>query len=158
MPDGMKRVFVTGLTDVTTTRKEELGTIRREGNKTYKYVKFLKTTATVAVVAGNVVFYSGFAASEVTADITDIEVAGLAAGHMAAAWDGVTTSYGWIQVRGLVTNPTDVTAGANGNALTAIGAGDKTLDVSAAVTDHCVAQLLDDSTGAQTILATNYPL
>jgi hypothetical protein len=53
--------------------------------------------------------------------------------------------YGWIQIKGRATLTTALTAGADGNALTAVGATDGTLDVSAAVTDAICAYAVDAS-------------
>jgi hypothetical protein len=116
------------------------------GMKKYKYVKYNNGQA-VTAVAGNVVYYhaaSGASAGEtieVTMDLSDS--AGLGAGVLQAVIaDG---SYGWIQITGPATLTTALTAGADGNALTAVGATDGTLDVSALVTDAIVAFAVDAS-------------
>ena len=49
------------------------------------------------------------------------------------------------QTKGVATLTTALTAGADGNALTAVGAGDGTLDVSALVTDFICAVAIDAS-------------
>ena len=97
-------------------------------------------------MAGNVAYYyavSGASAgetTEVTMDVTDS--GGVGAGvFQAVIADG---GYGWLQTRGVATLTTALTAGADGNALTAVGAGaDGTLDVSAAVTDFICAVAID---------------
>ena len=114
--------------------------------KQYKYVKFNNGAGNVASVAGNVAYYyavSGASAgetTEVTMDVTDS--GGVGAGvFQAVIADG---GYGWLQTRGVATLTTALTAGADGNALTAVGAGaDGTLDVSAAVTDFICAAAID---------------
>ena len=114
--------------------------------KQYKYVKFNNGADNVASVAGNVAYYyavSGASAgetTEVTMDVTDS--GGVGAGvFQAVIADG---GYGWLQTRGVATLTTALTAGADGNALTAVGAGaDGTLDVSAAVTDFICAVAID---------------
>ena len=114
--------------------------------KQYKYVKFNNGVGNVASVAGNVAYYyavSGASAgetTEVTMDVTDS--GGVGAGvFQAVIADG---GYGWLQTRGVATLTTALTAGADGNALTAVGAGaDGTLDVSAAVTDFICAVAID---------------
>ena len=114
--------------------------------KQYKYVKFNNGAGNVASVAGNVAYYyavSGASAgetTEVTMDVTDS--GGVGAGvFQAVIADG---GYGWLQTRGVATLTTALTAGADGNALTAVGAGaDGTLDVSAAVTDFICAVAID---------------
>lgn len=114
--------------------------------KQYKYVKFNNGVGNVASVAGNVAYYyavSGASAgetTEVTMDVTDS--GGVGAGvFQAIIADG---GYGWLQTRGVATLTTALTAGADGNALTAVGAvADGTLDVSAAVTDFICAVAID---------------
>ena len=114
--------------------------------KQYKYVKFNNGAGNVASVAGNVAYYyavSGASAgetTEVTMDVTDS--GGVGAGvFQAVIADG---GYGWLQTRGVATLTTALTAGADGNALTAVGAvADGTLDVSAAVTDFICAVAID---------------
>ena len=113
--------------------------------KQYKYVKFNNGVGNVASVAGNVAYYyavSGASAgetTEVTMDVTDS--GGVGAGvFQAVIADG---GYGWLQTRGVATLTTALTAGADGNALTAIGTTDGTLDVSAAVTDFVCAVAID---------------
>jgi hypothetical protein len=126
-----------------------LGTVHRDyDGKQYKYVQFNNGAGNVASVAGNVAYYyavSGASAGQVdivTMDRTD------AGGVGAGAFQAVIadTGYGWIQTKGPATLTTALTAGADGNALTVIGAGvDGTLDVSAAVTDHVCAVAVDIS-------------
>jgi hypothetical protein len=53
--------------------------------------------------------------------------------------------YCWIQIKGPATLNTALTAGADGNALTAVGSSDGALDVSALVTDSVVAYAVDAS-------------
>lgn len=117
------------------------------GNKAYKYVRYETAAGNVAAVAGNVCYYfapsgaSAGATTVVTSDLSDS--AGLGAGVLQAVIpDG---SYGWIQIKGHATITPALTAGADGNALTAVGATDGTLDVSAAVTDAVVAYAVDAS-------------
>lgn len=114
--------------------------------KRYKFVKYNNGQA-VAAVAGNFVYYhaaSGTSAgeiNEVTMDLSDS--ANVGAGVLQAVIaDG---SYGWIQTYGPATLTTALTAGADGNALTAVGATDGTIDVSAAVTDFICAVAVDAS-------------
>lgn len=116
--------------------------------KRYKMYKFNNGAGNVAAVAGNFAYIyavSGASAgetTEVTMDLTDS--AGVGAGvFQAVIADG---SYGWFQISGVATLTTALTAGADGNALTPVGAGaDGTLDVSALVTDHICAIAIDAS-------------
>lgn len=117
------------------------------GGKIYKFVQYETATGAVAAVAGNVCYYyapggvSAGSTSVVTSDLSDS--ANLGAGVLQSApADG---EYCWIQVRGTATLTTALTAGADGNALTAVGATDGTLDVSALVTDAIVAYAVDAS-------------
>lgn len=104
MPAGLKRVFVTPLDAVDTSDKEGVGTIRREGNKTYKYVKLQNVTATVAVADGDVVSYRAdqYDTHHVVSDATDADAAPIAAGVTLATIAGVagTAYYVWIQIQG----------------------------------------------------------
>ena len=118
-----------------------------QNGKVYKYVQYETGAGPVAAVAGNVCYYyapggaSAGATTVVTSDLSDS--AGLGAGVLQSVIaDG---SYGWIQIRGPATITPALTAGADGNALTAVGATDGTLDVSALVTDAVVAFAIDAS-------------
>lgn len=118
-----------------------------QNGKAYKFVRYNVGAGTVAAVAGNVCYYyapsgaSAGATTVVTSDLSDS--AALGAGVlMSAPLDG---EYCWIQIKGPATLNTALTAGADGNALTAVGATDGTLDVSAAVTDAIVAYAVDAS-------------
>jgi len=117
-----------------------------QGSKKYKYVQYSTGAGTVAAVAGNVAGYQKIATAGVggyivTSDVSDTD--GVGAGVLQAAL--TDDYYGWVQVSGLATLTTALTAGADGNALTLVGAGDGTLDVSALVTDVVVASALDAS-------------
>lgn len=125
----------------------DIATVKDEnGIKTYKYVQYSTGAGTVAAAAGNVAYYqkvatAGVVGYIVTSDVSDSD--GVGAGVLQAAL--TDDYYGWVQVGGVATLTTALTAGADGNALTAVGAGDGTLDVSALVTDAVVAYALDAS-------------
>ena len=115
--------------------------------KVYKFVQYDTGAGPVAAVSGNVCYYyapsgtSAGATTVVTSDLSDS--AGLGAGVLQSApADG---EYCWVQIKGPATITPALTAGADGNALTAVGATDGTLDVSAAVTDAVVAYAVDAS-------------
>ena len=139
------------LTNVRTSTEGpefKLGTVHRAyDGKQYKYVQFNNGVGDVASVAGNAAYYyavSGASAGQVdivTMDITDS--GGVGAGVFQAVIADL--GYGWIQTKGVATLTTALTAGADGNALTAVGAGDGTLDVSALVTDFICAVAIDAS-------------
>lgn len=115
--------------------------------KVYKFVQYNGGVGNVAAVAGNACYYlapsgvSAGAINVVTSDLSDS--AGLGAGILQAVIP--SGSYGWVQIKGFATITTALTAGADGNALTAVGATDGTLDVSALVTDAIVAYAVDAS-------------
>ena len=138
---GIKKIFATSLTEILTSDVEGLGTIRREGNKTYKFIKYNNGTVNTEGLAGHFVTYFGIAGhdnSEVTFDHSDGTVG--AGVLVAALQDG---NFGWIQIGGAATLLVSLTAGANGNGLTIVGAANGTLDVSALVSDHLVAVVID---------------
>jgi hypothetical protein len=115
--------------------------------KAYKFVQYNSGAGAVAAVSGNACYYlaaggaSAGSSTVVTSDISDS--AGLGAGILQSA--PASLSYCWIQIKGRATITPALAAGADGNALTAVGATDGTLDVSAAVTDSIVAYAVDAS-------------
>jgi hypothetical protein len=135
----------------SSTRLTELGLVvgsiyTDKNSYRYKLYKFNNGVGNVASVAGNFAYIyavSGASAgetTEVTMDLTDC--AGVGAGvFQAVIADG---EYGWLQISGIATLTTALTAGADGNALTPVGAGaDGTLDVTDAVTSHVCAIAID---------------
>ncbi len=150
MAAGEKRIFRTKLTDTSTADLEGVGTQRREGDKTYKWVLFNNGAGNVAAVAGNFSYYylaGGLQDNTVTMDLSDSVNIG-AGVFQAVIPDG---SYGWIQIKGPATLTTALTAGADGNALTPVGSADGTLDVSGLVTDH-VCAIADDISAKEVTL------
>lgn len=154
--------YITGMKLTETRTSTEgpeftLGTIGMTyDGKKYKYVQYDTAVGSVAAVAGNVAYYyapSGVSAgsyTKVTSDLSDS--AGLGAGVLQAVIPD--EGYGWIQIKGPATITQALTAGADGNALTAVGATDGTLDVSALVTDVIVAYAVDASAK---IIYCNFP-
>jgi hypothetical protein len=111
---------------------------RDHDGKLYKYVKFNTGSGPVANVDQNVCYYygaGGYQDHEVTMDLSDS--VNIGAGIINGT--PVNGQHGWIQIRGKATVTTALTAGSDGNALTAVGTTDGTLDVSALVTDVVVA-------------------
>ena len=133
------------------------GTVAWVQNKAYKFVQYNSAVGVVAAVSGNVAYYyapSGVSAGSstvVTSDLSDS--AGLGAGVLQSA--PATGEYCWIQIKGPATITPALTAGADGNALTAVGATDGTLDVSALVTDAIVAYAVD---AAAKIIQCDFPV
>jgi hypothetical protein len=136
------------VTDVSTTAKFKLGTIAGDigangPQKKYKYVQYVFSAGDLGT-AGQVSYYttdSGYENSIVTSDIS--AAANIGAGVLQADMDN--NAYGWIQISGPATLSIALTAGADGNALTAPGATDGTLDVASAVTDAICAYAADAS-------------
>jgi len=141
MPSGIKQAFASKLTDVDSVARDQLGTIRFEGNKVYKYVEVRNVTATVAGVAGDGVAYGaagGYNSNKVVLDLSDADgTKAIAAGILLAAVAGVlaTSYFCWAQIKGGATLAIAVTAGVIGQGfnLTTV---DKTFAVNAAVTDQ----------------------
>lgn len=113
-----------------------------DNGKIYKFVLFDNGTDNIAAVSGNVCYYLATTGAELNTVTSDLSSSGnVGAGmFMSAPADG---EYCWIQIKGPATLTTALTAGANGNALTAIGATDGTLKVSALVTDFICAVAVD---------------
>lgn len=107
-------------------------------NKVYKFVQYKEATAATDGVAGEVAYYytlDGYKLNQVTSDLSDSVEIG--AGVLQA--DMSEDEYGWVQIKGAATLTIALTAGADGDPLTPTGAGDGTLDVSAAATDNVCA-------------------
>ena len=143
----MMNIIGIDITQVSTSAIFKLGTVAGDigpdgPQKNYKYIKYVAGTAAAAGVTGEVAYYylaGGTQDSFVTSDVSDsVDIgAGVLQAVMA---DG---TFGWVQVTGPATLTIALTSGADGQALTAKGAGDGTLDVSALVTDHICA-IADD--------------
>lgn len=150
---GRKTVYATTLTETSTIDKEGVGTIRQEGAKFYRWCKYDNGTANITALAGHVVAYkaghANFTNAVVTPDVSDTD--GVCAGVLMSA--PADAEYCWVQTRGLSgILALDVTAGALGNAMTIIGAGDGRLDVSALVTDYIAGVLVDTTASAQKVV------
>ena len=114
---------------------------------TFKYVQYDTGAGSVAAVSGQVAYYyapsgaSAGAVNVVTSDLSDS--AEIGAGVLQSApTDG---QYCWIQIGGTATLTIALTAGADGDPLTPTGAGDGTLDVTAAATSPVCAFAIDAS-------------
>lgn len=124
--EGIKKIFATPLDTADDSDKEGVGVLRFEGGKVFKYVKYLSGTGNVTPAANDVCYWNDYDNGEVTCDLSDTNEVG--AGVLQAAL--TDTQFGWIQIAGIASINTDVTAGAVGDLLTAAGAGDKTLDLN----------------------------
>jgi hypothetical protein len=117
----------------------------------YRYVQYNAGAGSVASVAGRVasVYAAGAAGGAatspniVTMDGSDSLPIGVGVLQAVIAASG----YGWLQISGVATLSVALVAGADGNALTRVGASADTgdLDVAALVTDHVMATALDAS-------------
>ena len=133
--------YISGIDETAVADIPEFGlgqTGMNADGKSYKYVQYDTGAGSVAAVSGQVAYYylaGGFQDSVVTSDVSDSVNVG--AGVL---WSAPTDGqYCWVQIGGRATLSIALTAGADGNALTAVGAGEGTLDVSALVTDHICA-------------------
>ena len=93
---GIKQTFGDNVTDSSTTAQNELGVIRYEGSKEYRYVQVVDT----AVTLGDVVTQAAITEGIVTADVAGgssvaLLARGVAVGAIASG------SYGWIQTKGI---------------------------------------------------------
>ena len=136
--------YITGMittrVDASTDQQWALATIGQDSSTgfLYKYVQYDTGGGGVAAVANNACYYytlDGYKNNQVTSDVSDS--INIGAGVLQSApGDG---EFCWIQLTGTATLGTSLVAGSDGNALTAVGANDGTLDVSGAVTDHVCA-------------------
>ena len=149
--EGIKKIFVTALTETSTDDKEGVGVLRFVGNKIYKWVKFNNGQDNVAAIVGDCAYYygvsgdavtGGYENSVVTMDRTDEY--GIGAGiFQSIIADG---SYGWLQIRGPATVTQAFTSGSDGSALTSVGAGaDGALEEVGADLEAMVAIATDHS-------------
>lgn len=147
------------LTQVDSTRQFKLGTVYEVQSttgpmKAYKYVQYDTGAGGVAAVVGQVAYYylaGGTQNNIVTSDLSDSVNIGAGVLQSAPA-DG---QFCWIQIAGVATLSIALTAGSDGNALTAVGATDGTLDVSALVTD-AVCAYADDISAQQIVCCFPY--
>jgi len=98
---GKTTSFVQGLTEVSATPKQALGTIRDEGDKVYKYVQY-NDGAAVSAVAGWMCYYlatTGAKEDVVTCDVSGADPGAIAAGQILTAMTDL--QYGWIQIEGV---------------------------------------------------------
>ena len=144
----MSYIIGMDVSEVSDTATFNLGQkgMNDDGN-TYKYVQYDTGAGSVAAVSGQVAYYyapSGASAGAVnvcTSDLSDSNEVG-AGVLQSAPTDG---QYCWIQIGGTTTLSIALTAGADGDPLTATGATDGTLDVTAAATSPVCAFAIDAS-------------
>ncbi len=146
---GIKRIFATALTEIKTFDAEGIGAIRREGNKTYKWVLYDEGTAALDVVAGDFVNYVaavGYALSKVVADTADADTTTPFGAGVILATITATLTFCWIQIIGSVTLSLDPTGTpADSNALVP-SATDKAMAVATASdVEHLCGHTIDDS-------------
>lgn len=131
-------IDVTSVSDTAEFLLGQHGAVVGSPTKLYKYVQYDTGSAGAAAVAGEACYYytlDGYKNNVVTSDLSDSVEVG--AGILQAAMtDG---QFGWVQIKGAATMTIALTAGADGDPLTATGSADGTLDVSSAATDINVA-------------------
>ena len=114
------------------------GAVVGSPTKLYKYVQYDTGSVGTSAVAGEACYYytlDGYKNNVVTSDLSDSVEIG--AGILQAVMTDL--QFGWIQIKGAATMTIALTAGADGDPLTATGSADGTLDVSSAATDINVA-------------------
>ena len=142
--------YITGM-DVTEVSDSATFALGQKGmdasGNTFKYIQYDTGAGSVAAVSGQVAYYyapsgaSAGAVNVVTSDLSDS--AEIGAGVLQSApTDG---QYCWVQIGGTATLTIALTAGADGDPLTPTGAGDGTLDVTAAATSPVCAFAIDAS-------------
>ncbi len=148
---GRTTVFVSPLDEVSATAKQDLGTLRWEGNKCYKYVQY-KATA-IACIAGRMTGFfedSGALNHQVTLDTSDQVQAATLVGSGIAVGIIPTDGYGWVQIKGQATMSVAFAAGADGDPMTLVGAtadlGDLDVLVTTAANGHVCAYAGDAAT------------
>lgn len=150
---GFTQSIVQGLTEVSTTDKQGLGTIYNRGSEVFKYIEYDAGAAPIDGDAGNICYYDatlGHENSLVTCDISDADTVPICAGQIMA--DLLDGEFGWIRVRGL-SDPLaiDVAAGAAGQKMTGTGAANGTLDLAVLVTDMVAGTMLDATASSQKV-------
>ena len=136
----------TAVADTPEFQLGQLGAIVDDtsGTRIYKYVQYDTGSGSVAAASGNACYYytlDGYKLFKVTSDLSDsVEIgAGIL---QSAPTDG---QYCWVQIKGMATMAAALTAGADGDPLTATGSSDGKLDVTADVTSVVVAYAGDAS-------------
>lgn len=155
--------FVTSLTDIDTTARDQLGAIRADLNARYKYVQFgasRTTNVTASLAAGDIVCYVGLN----TADLDKLTLvdsansavgAGMVLGTIAATGGPF---FGWIQIQGVATlDQTMAGSPSAGDVLTTAAAAAKLM--TKRVTDNAMecAVLVDNTTATAPVVALRFP-
>jgi len=153
----MQRVFVTPVDQIDTDAKQVLGTLRWEGNKCYKYVEILNTTATVAGASGDPVAYgaaTGYGSNIVVIDLSDADASfALPAGTLNGTVTGTagTPYYGWVQIKGEATVNTTIGGSAADGDLLELAATDKTVQ-KRTVVDNNIFGYAEDASAKTVVL------
>lgn len=146
---GIKKIFATSLTETSLTDLEGAGTVRFEGNKIYKWVKYDDGAADLDILAGDFLMYTaatGYKNNIVTADTAGGDATTPFGAGVAQATVTATDTFMWIQTRGFATLTIDPTGTpADSNALVP-SATDKAMAVATASdVEHICGHTLDDS-------------
>lgn len=152
----LRQIFKTQITDVDSSARDTLGSLRYENDKLYKYVK-MSNTSGVACVAGDPVAYkatpaAGYSINVVTSKVSEADAQPICAGFVTATISSAQSAAGafiWVQVTGQVTVTAAVASGVIGSGAMLSGT-DKTLTVATGVIESCCTVL---STGASGIVS-----
>lgn len=158
-----KQVFITPLTDVSSSDLEGVGTLRWVKNKCYKYCKLYNDTGTVAGVAGDAVAFAketGASLSTVVLDVDDADTKPIGAGILTATVVGLvdTAYYLWVQIKGPATLSLDVAGSpADGDSFMMATSTDKTFteylnDDSTETNDGHPCGVINDDTAKLVVL------
>ena len=122
---GNARIFQNQLTDTSLSDVVGVGTLRWEGNKCYKWVKYDEGDS-IDIVIGDVLTYKAlqYPNNIVTADISEADTIPTPAG-VALGTVTVDLTYMWIQIKGFMTLSLDPTGSSPGDG-EALGAGAST--------------------------------
>ncbi len=130
----LRQIFKTQLTDVDSTARDVLGSLRWENDTLYRYV-LCDNVSGVAFVAGDPLCWKathalGVAAFTVTSKISEADAQPQVAGFAMATVTSTQAAAGvyiWVQLTGAVTVPTAITGTPVIGSGVMMGAADKTL-------------------------------
>lgn len=158
----LRNVFKTQLTDIDTSARDVLGSLRWENEKLYRYV-LLDNVSGVALVAGDPVAWkatpaAGMTLFTVTSKVSEADAQPILAGFATTTITSAQAAAGvyiWVQLTGAVTVPTAVASGVIGSGAM-LSSTDKTLTVATGVINAgCV---LASTSGANNIVIADVPV
>lgn len=156
-------LFVTALTDVDTSARDQIGAIRMEQNGDYKYVQFgatRTTNVTAALASGDIACYVvGTTADLDLMTLVDSANSAIGAGAVLATIPATGGPYyGWLKIRGRMTlDQTMSGSPAAGDMLTCAGAAAKLMAKRTAAAQTADATMVDVSTPAAPVVLLSFP-